>query len=324
VSSSFDVLCAGLIVADHVCAPIAAMPRAGTLVTTDRLEIMVGGCGANTAVNLAKLGVSAALSGRVGRDVLGHAVLELLTRDGVDCKHVDVSSVVQTSATLVVNVRGEDRRFIHDIGANAEFTGLEVSSELIAQAKIFYVGGFGLTRSLSGENVAQRFRTVRAAGGRTVLDVVVGDPQIARELLPTVLPETSLFLPNTDEAAILTGCSHPLEQARSFRQGGAETVIITAGAAGAYVASDEGEFHLPAYAVEQVDGTGGGDAFVAGVIYGLLKNANLQDCLRYGAAMGASCVKSVGATTGSFRRDELESFVASNPLELTSLGTLAR
>lgn len=319
-SRDFDVICAGLIVADHVSAPIASLPAAGGLVLTDRLDLTIGGCGANTAVDLAKLNVKVALAGRVGRDVLGTHVREMLTSNGVLCDLVSVSPGAQTAATLIVNVAGEDRRFIHAIGANAEFTGEELPLDAVTRAGVLYVGGFGLNAALSGPNVARLFRAVRAAGGETVLDVVIGEPDPVKEMLRSALPETDVFLPNADEARLLTGLSDPIQQARHFRSLGAATVVITSGAAGAFVSTTAGDFHLPAYHVEQVDGTGGGDAFVAGYIYGLLRKADLHESLRYGAALGASCVRTVGATTGVFSREELEAYVASHPLDLVRVG----
>jgi sugar/nucleoside kinase (ribokinase family) len=318
-AKSFDVICAGLIVADHVSAPIEALPPGGQLVRTDRIELTIGGCGANTAVDLAKLGVNVALAGRVGRDGLGRLIIEMLTGHGVACDLVTVSPTIQTAVTLVVNVRGEDRRFIHAAGANAEFTGDELPMDAVTRAGILYVGGFGLNSALNGENVGRLFRAVRAAGGQTVLDVVLEDSALAIDMLQVALPHTDVFLPNADEGRMLTGVADPIEQARYFRKLGASTAVITQGSHGAYVATPAGEFFLPAYRVDQVDGTGGGDAFVAGYIYGMLKNCDLHQSLMYGAAMGASCVQSVGATTGVFDREALEAFVVAHPLDLMTL-----
>src|SRR5439155_25070532 len=66
-----EVLCAGIIVADHVCAPISHLPAAGELVMAERLILTIGGCAANAAVDLSKMGVRASVVGRVGRDVFG-------------------------------------------------------------------------------------------------------------------------------------------------------------------------------------------------------------------------------------------------------------
>ena len=66
MSASPDVLCAGIIVADHVSSPISHLPAAGELVLADQLLLTIGGCAANVAVDLVKLGVSAGVAGCVG------------------------------------------------------------------------------------------------------------------------------------------------------------------------------------------------------------------------------------------------------------------
>jgi sugar/nucleoside kinase (ribokinase family) len=217
---------------------------------------------------------------------------------------------------MVVNVRGEDRRFIHAAGANAEFTGREVSADAIRRSRVLYVGGFGLNAALSGDNVAELFRTARAAGVMTVLDVVVAENDVGQMLGP-VLPLTDLFLPNTDEARTITGHGDPWEQARHFHAAGAATVVITCGAHGACLLSGREALRIPAHEVVQVDPTGGGDAFVAGYLHAVLGGAPVDDCLRSGAALGASCVRSAGATTGVYRADELRHYIAEHRLDVT-------
>jgi sugar/nucleoside kinase (ribokinase family) len=314
---SIDVLCAGLIVADHVSSPLAAFPPAGGLATVDRLELTTGGCAANVAVDLAKLGLKPALGGRIGDDALGRFATEALAAQGVDCSTVSVSTTAQTSATLVVNVAGEDRRFLHAVGANAEFTGEEVSDDAVRSSRAVYVGGFGLNAALSGERVARLFQRAHEAGALTVLDVVVADPGLIRDLLPAALAHADLFLPNTDEARIITGIEDPLEQARHFHAAGAKCVVITCGSRGLVLVDEQGVLRASAHDVKCVDGTGGGDAFVAGFLYGRLKGCDAARCIEYGSAMGASCVRAMGATTGVFNAEELEQFVAEHPLKIT-------
>src|SRR5262249_53060948 len=120
MSEPSEVLCAGIIVADHVCSPISHLPAAGELVTTDRMLLTIGGCAANVAVDLVKMGVRSAVVGRVGGDVFGRIVADLLDETGVDVSALKVSPEAETSQTLIVNVAGQDRRFIHTFGANAE------------------------------------------------------------------------------------------------------------------------------------------------------------------------------------------------------------
>ena len=65
------VLCAGIVVADHVSSPIPRLPEAGELVLADQLLLAIGGCAANVAVDLCKLGVKARVAGCVAASVAG-------------------------------------------------------------------------------------------------------------------------------------------------------------------------------------------------------------------------------------------------------------
>ena len=72
------VVCAGLVVADHLCPPLDHLPRAGELITVDELVLNIGGGAANTAVDLARLGVTAKICARVGDDIFGRFAIETL------------------------------------------------------------------------------------------------------------------------------------------------------------------------------------------------------------------------------------------------------
>ena len=317
MNSPLQVLCAGLIVADHVSAPISSMPSAGSLVVAPGMELTIGGCAANTATDLAKIGVRVGIVGCIGADPLGNFVRQSLIGQGVDDRHLQVSTTQQTAATLVINVVGEDRRFIHAVGANAEFTGTDLSADDLRGVRVLCVGGFGLNPALSGENVADLFQRARAAGVMTVLDVVLNETEDVRQMFVPVLPWTDLFLPNRDESTQLLGETDPALQVQRFLQAGVSTVIITCGGDGLLAANQDGVWQMPAHQVRQIDGTGGGDAFVAGYLLGVLENLPLPQRLAYGAALGASCVQSMGATTGVFDRPRLLKFVAEHPLPVT-------
>src|SRR5258708_10952979 len=92
-----DVLCAGIIVADHICTPVAHLPAAGELVMADRILLTIGGCPANVAVDLARMEVPASVLGRVGGDVYGRLVADMLREQGVDITALQVSPHADTS-----------------------------------------------------------------------------------------------------------------------------------------------------------------------------------------------------------------------------------
>src|ERR1700733_10900418 len=141
----FDCLCLGIVVADHVCEPISHLPRAGELVLTTRTHLSIGGCAANVAVDLVRLGRKAAVVGRVGDDVFGRFVIDALCAVRVDVRHLVSLSGEATSTSMILNVQGEDRRFIHSPGANARLEGNAISTEFLHQTRAVYVGGYGLS-----------------------------------------------------------------------------------------------------------------------------------------------------------------------------------
>lgn len=283
---------------------------------SSRMELTIGGNAANVSTDLAKLGAKVGVVGLVGQDVFGRHVRECLEAAGVDCRLLCESATSQTAQSLIVNVQGEDRRFIHAVGANAEFDASQVTPEMVRDCRVLFLGGYLLADNPPIENVVRLFQTARDAGVTTLLDVVIPGPGDYWPQLKPVLALTDIFMPNEDEAKLITGESDPWRQAETFYAAGVRTSIITRGGGGCVIVTADGRYEADAHRVPFVDGTGSGDAFVAGYIHGLLHGADTLQCVRLGSALGASCVQSTGATTGVFNATELHAFVAANALAI--------
>ena len=121
----------------------------------------------------------------------------------------------------------------------------------------------------------------------TLLDVATPGPGQYLDRLKVVLPQTDIFVPNTDEAELILGESDPVRQARVFRELGARRVVITLGDRGVISFSDGLQVRVGVYPIQYVDGSGGGDAFNAGYILGLLEGRSELDCLKLASAVGA-------------------------------------
>jgi sugar/nucleoside kinase (ribokinase family) len=314
-----EVLCAGIVVADHICTPIPQVPAAGELVMADRLLLTIGGCAANAAVDLVKMGVRAAVVGRVGDDVFGRVVVELLREAGVDASAVKVTPGQDTSQTLIVNVAGQDRRFIHTFGANAAFRAADIPLDLVKRCRALYLGGYLLMPQVTQEELIPVFAAARQAGVKTVLDVAIPAPGEYLSRLEKVLPYVDVFLPNNHEAELMTGESDPVKQAETFLRLGAGTAVVTQGGEGAVLVSDKVRLRSGVFPVPLVDASGGGDAFDAGYLYGLLHGLETEDCLKVASALGASCVRAVGTTPGVFTRAECEQFLGEHALHIEKL-----
>ncbi len=311
---AIDCLSAGILFADIACAPLERLPNAGELVRTDRVQLGLGGCAANAAVDLVKLGVSVGVSGCVGDDFYGQFIAESLGKGGVDTRGIHRVAGLGSAATMIVNVKGQDRRFISTPGANTVFSVEHIPADWVRQAKVVYVGGYLMMPALETDSFVDLFRTARTAGAKTVLDVVLMGANDLWATIARILPETDVFLPNDDEARLITGFDDPVAQAEKFRAAGARTVVITQGSAGSVLVDERGKLRAGVYPVEFVGGAGSGDAFDAGYVAGLLAGEDPAGCLRWGSALGASCVRAIGTTESVFTRPEAEEFMSRHPL----------
>ena len=151
--------------------------------------------------------------------------------------------------------------------------------------------------ALDGEPTADILREARARGLLTSLDTVFDATGRWERVLPS-LQHLDLFTPGLAEARALTGENEPPRVADWLQARGVREVALTMGAEGAYVAGAGFEGQLPPVGVRAVDGTGSGDAFVAGLLYGKLAGWPFERAARFANAVGGLATTAVGATEG--------------------------
>lgn len=305
------VVCAGILVSDLFVPPLAELPPAGQLVSIAPPLYQAGGCAANTGIDLARLGVRVGVCGTVGSDSLGAQVIEELDAAGVDVSGVHRIGQRATSQTVVLSIVGQDRRFLHSFGANAELT-TEMIRAATHDADIVVIGGYLLLPGLAPEPLTQLVRELAAAGVAVLLDVAVpqGSADAQTRVRP-LLPHVSAFLPNDDEARLITGRDDPVEQARTLRDWGCARTFVTCGSGGTVYADADSLVCVEPLPIDVVDGSGAGDAFTAGVVVGMLRNWSMADTLRYAAALGASVCRGLGCQSTLFTDAEAQTTMAS-------------
>jgi sugar/nucleoside kinase (ribokinase family) len=300
------VLCAGILVGDLFVPPLPRLPAAGELLVTDDFLMGAGGCAANVAVVLSKLGVASRVVGKVGRDAFGDFVTSSLAGCGVDVSFIGRSETMGTAKTVIVPVAGEDRRYVHTVGANADLTGQDFAAGAMSGVDVVYLGGYLVLPGLPQGAVIELFDAAHRAGAQTLLDVVLpGDTHASMDDLRSILPSVNFFLPNEDEARQLTGEQDPERQAACFNEAGADTVVITMGGDGLLVRTATGARLLTAPSVEVVDGSGAGDAFAAGLIVGILEGWPLEQSLSFASEVGALACTALGCSAGILDRQQV-------------------
>jgi sugar/nucleoside kinase (ribokinase family) len=300
------VLCAGILVGDLFVPPLPRLPMAGELLVTDDFLMGAGGCAANVAVVLSKLGVGSRVVGKVGCDSFGDFVTSSLEGFGIDVSCIARSESTGTAKTVIVPVAGDDRRYIHTVGANADLTGHDFSRAAMSGVEAVYLGGYLVLPGLTTAAVVDVFDAAHRAGARTLLDVVLpGETHASMDDLGSILPSVDFFLPNDDEARQLTGEQDPERQAACFNEAGAATVVITMGGDGLLVRTATDTRMLTAPSVEVVDGSGAGDAFAAGLIVGILEDWPLERSLMFASEVGALACTALGCTAGIPDREQV-------------------
>jgi sugar/nucleoside kinase (ribokinase family) len=213
-------------------------------------------------------------------------------RDGV-LQDEDTS----TSASVVLVDSSGERTFLHVPGANSALAEGELDPELVYAGRALHLAGALVMERLDGEPFARIAAEARGRGILTSLDTV-WDPTGRWSRLEPCLPHLDYLLPSLAEGRALTGRADPAEVAARLREHGVRNVLLTMGPEGCYAAGEGFEGRVPAPAVEAVDGTGAGDAFAAGVLYGALGGQPLDRCARLGCAAGALASTTVGASLG--------------------------
>lgn len=312
-----DVGCAGLLVEDTFCGPLAALPPAGSLLALDDMPVRAGGCAANVAIDLAKQGIAVDLAGCVGRDGSADALLKTFAQHDIGSSGVVRVEQHPTSRTLILLIEGQDRRYLHVIGANNAFAIEQISHAWLSSLKVFYLGGLFALPGIDFGKLATLLSFCQEAHVKTVVDVVVPHGHAGMSQLKPLLPLIDVFLPNDDEARAFTGLADPFDQLQAFAEAGANTVIITRGRLGSVAIRGANIWSCGAYSMNVVDPSGSGDAFTSGVIRSLLQGWGLPYTLRYASAVGASATRAAGTTDSVFTAAAAEAFVAEHPLTVT-------
>ncbi len=304
-----DVACLGILVADLIGRPIDRLPERGRLALVDDMSLHIGGCASNTSIVLAKLGIETAVLGKVGSDGLGDFVTSELERSSVHCQGLVHDSDHHTSASMVIVDHQGERSFLHFIGANAHYRVEDVDWGVVRSSRILHIGGALVLPGIDGEPMAEVMAEAKKRGLTVTLDTVWDATGRWMKTLAPCLPYADLFCPSLSEAQKLAGCEKPAEVARVLRDAGAKAVALKLGEDGCYLQTDKEEFLVPTFKVDPVDGTGTGDAWVAGLLTGMLKGWDLHRAAQFANATGALCVMATGATAGIRSFEETLKFI---------------
>jgi ribokinase len=297
-----DVIVAGSSVVDIIGLPVKAkmLRTDGGLREIDSVTMTTGGIVPNVGIDLSCLGFRVGAISRVGNDSLGGFVRSRLEMHGIATDGLLLDRKLQTSATIV-HVRDDgERSFLHARGCTKNFRADDVLEQIdvVRRGRFFVFGYLGLMHECE-KDLGRMLRLVRQRAGTPVALDTAGNPKRDDALLRSILPSVDLFLPSRAEAEALSGEEEPARMVAHFRACGAEGIVgIKLGAEGCFLSAGKKKVRIRAPKVRKViDATGAGDAFLSGVVAGLLSGRDPLVSAAIGNRVAAACLGGIGAST---------------------------
>jgi sulfofructose kinase len=296
------VLCAGIAVQDIVMR-VENFPAPGSKVAASEFIITGGGCAANAAVAIARLGGRVAFAGPLGGkdDQVSNRILADLAKEGIDCSGVARMNGGTASVSLIL------------LDATGEKT--IATRRGVKLGKVLPVDTDKLVADVDAVLIDNRFpefvaAVCRAAHARKIPIVI--DLDLATK------PDDPLLRLGThvvSSAEALHGTTGVSDYGAGLQRLAAHVsgfLAITDGPNGVYWLDHGALRHMPAFAVKAIDSLGAGDAFHGAFTLGLAEGRNLQDAMRFASATAALKCTHFGGASGAPQRAEVEEFLKRN------------
>ena len=307
------IICAGNWIVDIVHT-IDTWPRKSDLVHIRDEVTGVGGGPANVALDLAALGFVDPLYavGLIGTDFHADTVKAACAKAGIDTSGLKQSALAPTGHTHVMTVPGDSRTFFYNPGTNDLLDAPDIS--FAPAARMFYLGYINLLATMDrigpdGRTPAARvLEQAQAAGLLTCVDLVSSDTPQFRAAVSASLPFVDMLFLNEVEAERATGIANSGADDRAGLAKAAQA-LLAGGAANVIIHTPELSLwhgpHGTIWAIPDpvdpatiISPVGAGDAFCAGVIWGVYYNWTPARSMALGHRAAAAALRGATATDG--------------------------
>lgn len=289
---------------------VPQIPRPGETLLGGEFVTAAGGKGANQAVGAARAGGDVTFIARVGRDMFGDRAVAGFVRDRINVNYVSRDAHSPSGVALIFVAKSGENSIGVAGGANAMLSPADVN-----RAKAAFASAHVLVMQLETPipTVLAAAELAQKHGVRIILN-----PAPAQPLSDRLLRLISILTPNESEAETLTGIKvstvkSAAKAAAQLQRRGVQTVIITLGARGAFVADCDGMRLVPGFKVQPVDTTAAGDIFNGALAVALGEGRHLIEAVRFANAAAAISVTRMGAQPSAPARTEIHRFLERHP-----------
>ena len=274
-------------------------PEPGETLNVRKRVIMPGGKGLNQSIGVSRLGASAALISALGSDYDGRQIFKFLKSNSICTDGVTLRDEVPTGhAYVFIQRNAESNISVYD-GANAVLTAEDVDQ----YEKLFENADYCLLQTeLDQELVLHAAKTAHKHHVKVILK-----PCAVSSLLPELIQNTDILVPNSKEAVeLLPDAGSVEERASTFLSQGAGAVIITLGDRGCFFQNAKTSEYFPAARITPVDTTGAADAFIATLAFYLSLGNSIEKAIRYATCAAGLSTTRHGVPPAMVNRETLE------------------
>jgi adenosine kinase len=283
---------------DHILPEQIHILNVSFLVPELRREF--GGCAGNIAYNLKMLGSEPLVMGAVGDD--SPPYLERLKRLGIKLDSVRRVPRTLTAQAFITTDLDDNQITAFHPGAMNHSHENRITRDLGVKLAIVAPDG--------REGMLRHARELADLGIPFMFDPGQGLPMFSGEELLAFVAQASYLALNDYEGRMLEERSGRKLEELALKL---KALILTRGAEGSIIYADGKRFDIPcAKAAAVVDPTGCGDAYRAGLLYGIASGFDWQKTGRLASLMGAIKVASRGGQNHSEGRDEIRRLYRQN------------
>ena len=297
----FDAVGFGLNAVDHLIV-VPEYPAFDTKLRFTEHEKSAGGQTATAMVSLQRLGLKTAYAGRFGSDAEGRFGLSSLEYESVNLDFAEtIDGADNQIAFIIIDARSGERTIVWDRDERLAYRPDEAPVELAKRGRILHLDAHDPPAC-----------TVMARAARAAGTIVTADIDNIYEGLPELLPLIDVLITSAEFPHRLTGISDERAALVEIKaRYGCAVVGVTLGARGALIYCEREFIASPAFVVPGGcrDTTGAGDAFHGGFIYGMLREDDLETCMKLGNAVAALKCRTLGGRTALPTADELKAFM---------------
>ena len=262
-----------------------------------------GGATANYACHASILGAEVFMVSGVGNDDRGHALLEVYQKHGVNTQLIQR---LEEYPTGIVTVELTDKGLpTFTIGENAAWVHWEWNNEIegsVRKADALYFGTLGQRGDSARAGIRKALTIAQNQNTPRILDINLRAPFYDDSLIRDSITHCSVLKLSDEELERVTHACEldssladtvALEELRS--NFGLDLVVMTRGAEGAVLISEEGLVEHPGEPATVVDTVGAGDSFTASMTLGLLEGKEYPQILKDACRLAAGVCSHAGA-----------------------------